>query len=82
MTIKVLQVNNVKFFKRWHWWSMWEDISVFDYESTPFLIQMCVSRTNAKKFKAIRITGKYYKQATCKDIGDLLPMDYERTNRL
>jgi len=74
MKIDILQVENAKF-KKWHWWSYWYDVAVFDFESTPFLLQMRIDRMNRKKFNAIRITGTFvYRQAKCTEIGDLIPM--------
>jgi len=53
--------------------------AVFDYECTPFLLQMRVDRMNGKHFRCIRMTGTFhYRQATVRDIGDLTPMGRER----
>lgn len=74
MKVDVLTIDDVTF-KWWQWWSNWVDVAVFDYFSTPFLLQMRVSRTNEKMFNAKRITGKYiYRQSTCLEIGDLVQM--------
>jgi hypothetical protein len=73
MKVEVTTVESVKF-KRWQWFSNWIDIAVFDYESRPFLVQMRVSRTNAKSFRAVSVTGWSYKQATTQQIGDLTQM--------
>jgi hypothetical protein len=73
MNVKVLTVEDVTF-KRWQWFSNWIDIAVFDFENRPFLVQMQISRTNAKIFKAVSITGFMYKQAKTLDIGDLTQM--------
>lgn len=75
MNVNVLQIEEAKF-KRYWWWSNWVDIAVFDFESTPFLLQMKVSRTNKKRFNATRMTGAFiYRQSTCQEIGDLTQMD-------
>ena len=75
MKVNVLTIDDVEI-GRFSWWSKWIDVAVFDYTSTPFLLQMRVSRTNAKKFKAIRMTGKYiYRQATTTCIGNLVQME-------
>lgn len=73
MKVDVLTVADVSI-KRWHWWSNWIDIAVFDYQSRPYLIQMRVSRTNAKQFQSISMVGPWYKQATTREIGDLTQM--------
>ncbi|MDD3814410.1 MAG: hypothetical protein PHZ02_07165 [Desulfocapsaceae bacterium] len=73
MKVDVLTVDDVVF-KKWRWWSNWIDIAVFDYTSEPFLIQMRISRTNSKKFKAVNITGMFYRQTTTTIVGDLTQM--------
>jgi len=74
MKVDVLTVADVNF-KWWQWWSNWIDVAVFDCGSTPFILQMRVSRTNEKMFNAKRVTGKYwYRQSTCREIGDLVQM--------
>lgn len=74
MKIDVLQIEDAKFIK-WCFWSKWIDVAIYDYDATPFLLQMKVSRFNAKRFKSIRLTGRYaYRQALASDIGDLVQM--------
>jgi len=73
MKVDVLTVNDVVI-PKWRWWSNWIDIAIFDYECRPWLIQMRVSRTNAKRFKAISITGGRYKQTQLLCVGDLTQM--------
>jgi len=75
MKVKVLQVKNAKFKYRFSWKSYWVDVAIFDYNCTPFLLQMRVNRLNGKSFKSTRITGKKYLQSTCREIGDLTPME-------
>ena len=62
MKVDVITVDDeaVKIAK-WRWWSNWIDIAISDYDSRPWLIQMSVSRANAKRFKAVSITGFRYK---------------------
>jgi hypothetical protein len=75
MKVDVLQVKDAEFKHKFCFWSNWVDVAVFDYESTPYLLQMRVNRFNKKMFNAMRITGKYmYRQATCSQIGDLTQM--------
>lgn len=50
MKVDVLTVDDVEI-KKYHWWSQWVDICIFQYGYTGYLLQMKVSRTNAKKFK-------------------------------
>lgn len=76
MKVDVLTVADVPI-KRWHWWSNWIDVAVFDYQSRPYLIQMRISRTNAKQFQAISMIGPWYKQATTHEIGNLTQMKAE-----
>ena len=75
LKVNVLQIDNA-IFKKWSWWSNWIDVAVFDYRSTPFLLQMRVDRFNRKSFNAIRMTGTFA-QSTCREIGDLTPMQAE-----
>ena len=74
MKVDVLQVRDASFKKYW-WWSDWIDISVFDWSGNGYLLQMKVSRSNAKKFKCVQFksfSGSAH-PATGK-VGDLLPM--------
>lgn len=73
MKVDILTINDVAI-PKWRWWSNWIDVAVFDYECRPWLIQMRVSRTNAKRFKAISITGSRYKQTQSLCVGDLTQM--------
>ena len=57
MKVDVIQIEQAKFKSRWHWWSNWIDVAVFDYDNDGHLLQMKISRSNAKKF-------------TCKRFGD------------
>ncbi len=75
MKVDVIQVEQAKFQHRFRWWSNWIDVALFDYNSTPFLLQMSVSRTNGKRFNCKRITGSIaYRQCDAAQIGDLTPM--------
>lgn len=76
MKVDVIQASDATF-RRWQWWSDWIDIAVINYEYRPYLVQMRVSRTNAKQFTTSCITGLLYRQATCGDIGDLTSMNKE-----
>ena len=76
MKVDVLTVADVEF-GRLQWWSNWIDVAVFDYNCRPFLLQMRINRINGKQFKAICITGPWYKQATACAIGDLTQMTKE-----
>lgn len=78
MKVDVITVEQVQI-KKWRWWSNWIDVAVFDYECRPFLVQMCVSRNNKKKFRSVSITGPTYKQAVSTVIGDLTQMKKEGT---
>jgi hypothetical protein len=74
MKVEIIQVSEAHFRSRWSWWSQWIDVALFDYECRPWLIQMRVSRTNAKSFKSIPVTGRFYRQTTCAQVGDLTQM--------
>ena len=75
MKVDVVQAADAHF-KKWRWWSNWIDVAVFDYNSTPFLLQMSVSRTNSKRFNAIRMSGGImYRQVTSREIGNLTQME-------
>jgi hypothetical protein len=73
--VDVLQVQDAKFNSGFSWWSDWVDVCIYDFESTPFLLQMSVSRTNKKKFRNARISGTFaYRQVRSSAIGDLVQM--------
>jgi hypothetical protein len=73
MKVEVLTVEQVKI-SRWKWWSNWIDIAVFNYECRPYLIQMRISRTNAKSFRCVSTVGIFYRQCSCLEIGNLTQM--------
>ena len=56
MKVDVLTINECRL-KWWQWWSNWIDIAVFDYSFQPYLLQMRVSRSNAKKFRLVCCVG-------------------------
>lgn len=77
MKVNVLQVQDATF-RRFRRWSMWVDVAVYDYECTPYLLQMQVNRSNKKRFRSVRITGSIiYRQANSQVIGDLTAMSRE-----
>ena len=78
MKVNVLQVSDATFRHRFSWWSQWIDIAVFNYASTPYLIQMRVSRAHGKSFRSIDITGWGAKLCNTSEIGDLTPMRREQ----
>lgn len=80
MKVDVITVEQVNI-PRFRWWSNWIDVAVFDYDFRPFLLQMQVSRTNAKKFKVISMTGWWYRQADSHAIGNLTQMCAEKEGR-
>ncbi len=71
MKVNVITVEDVKI-GRWSWFSKWIDVAVFDYGFRPFLLQMRISRTNAKSFRVVSMTGNL--MAYAKEIGDLIQM--------
>lgn len=56
MKVDVLTVADVQF-KWWQWWSDWVDVCVFDWLSDGHVLQMRVSRCNAKQFKCRKFNG-------------------------
>lgn len=72
MKVDVITVAEATFKSRWRWWSNWIDVALFDNGSKPWLVQMRVSRTNRKQFRAHPITGWGF--ATVCEIGDLTQM--------
>lgn len=52
MKIDVLTAAEAKF-RRFCWWSDWVDIAVFANYDTGHLLQMRVSRRNAKQFRTV-----------------------------
>ncbi len=78
MNVAVMQLDDAVFKNRFRWWSNWVDVAVYDYQSTPFLLQMRINRLNGKSFKSICMSGKFiYRQTRCCVIGDLIPMGKE-----
>lgn len=76
--VSVVTDLDVEFKSKFSWWSKWVDISVFTYNSQPFLVQMRVSRSNKKKFRSTSMNGFIYRQATAQQIGDLIQMSSEK----
>jgi len=75
MKVDVITVAEATFKSRWRWWSNWIDVAMFDYKYETFLIQMRVSRTNAKAFRSVCVTGDFfYRQVTTTTVGDLTQM--------
>lgn len=74
MKVDVLTVDEVTI-PRWCWWSNWIDIAVFNYGSTGYLLQMQVSRRNAKRFKAVALKANYnLAHPSIGEIGNLTQM--------
>lgn len=80
MKVDVIQASECNFGKL-SWWSNWIDIAVVNHSSVALLVQMKVSRTNAKKFKCTAIAPEAIGGRIgvhCSDIGDLMPMKKEQ----
>lgn len=75
MKVDVIQVAEATF-PRFAWRSNWIDIAVFNHDCLPYLLQMRVSRRNAKQFRSRCMTGvNIMPRMTNVDVvGDLLPM--------
>lgn len=69
--VNVLQVEDVKF-GRFSRWSNWVDVCVFDRLGHGYLLQMKVSRRNAKKFRCVEFKAWHNTFAAstmeCKDL--------------
>ena len=70
MKVDVLQVEKATFHSKWHFWSNWVDVAVYDYASC-FLLQMSVSRFNKKRFRSVQITAYDVSHG---QVGDLTAM--------
>ena len=75
MKVNVLQVEDAKFLRKWHYWSIWVDVAVYDYGGSGFLLQMKVSRLNKKSFRNVPFR-KIYSPSVSK-VGDLTQMSGE-----
>lgn len=61
--------------KKWHWWSSWIDIAIMGYGYDGYLVQMKVSRTNAKKFKLRNLSGIGSAKVEAHQVGNLIQME-------
>lgn len=74
--VNVLTVEDAKI-KRWRWWSNWVDVAVIDYAGDSYLVQMKISRTNAKAFRCRKTTGRFTVVGVSSSaIGDLTQMGW------
>ena len=76
MKVAVLTVNDIKI-SRWRWWSNWIDIAVFDFAGAGHLLQMRISRTNAKQFRCRKFASPFsmgVPYASASQAGDLVHM--------
>lgn len=71
--VNVFTADDVDFGKL-RWWSNWIDVSTYNYDNKPWLIQMKISRTNKKKFRSVNISGMSAGIVRLGDIGDLTQM--------
>lgn len=77
MKVDVLTVEQVSIGK-YRWWSNWIDVAVFDYGSCGYLLQMKVSRRNAKRFKAVEMKSAFgCAHASISHAGNLVQMARE-----
>ncbi len=73
MKVEVLQVDEATF-KKWSWWSCWIDIAVFSFGGYGYLLQMKISRINAKRFKCRSMKSiTDVAQPRIDEVGDLIP---------
>lgn len=74
MKVEVLTVEQVRI-KQWRWWSNWIDICTFSYGHTGYLLQMRISRTNAKQFAHRRMLSRVgVAEVNAHEAGDLTQM--------
>ncbi len=73
MKVNVLTANDVKI-KKWRLYSDWIDIAIFYHDYKSYLIQMRISRTNAKQFRTVSIT-RFHTYCSPESIGDLTQME-------
>ena len=76
MKVDVITVEQATF-KKWQWWSNWIDVAVYQYAGEGILIQMRVSRTNAKHFKSRPFTKWCFQKCELQNISDLTQMKKE-----
>lgn len=80
MKVDVIQAKDIAF-KRFCWWSDWIDVSVIGYAGDAHLLQMKVSRFNAKKFSCITMKSSFRSAAAkVSEIGSLTQMSTEKGN--
>lgn len=78
MKVDVLQVAQAEF-KKFSWWSNWVDVAVYNWAGDQgYLLQMKVSRTNAKRFKSRSVTGFLASNVSVGTIGDLTQMSADK----
>jgi len=68
MKIDILTLEDVKIGK-FNWFSKWIDIAVYEYGYSSYLLQMRISRTNAKSFRCRNIA-----ETSMANIGNLTQM--------
>lgn len=79
MKVEVLTVDQVKI-RPWRWWSNWIDVCVFGYAGVGYVLQMRVSRTNAKQFAHRGMRSAFgVAYASERDAGDLVQMPSPQT---
>lgn len=71
-TVPVITANDLAF-KKWRWWSDWIDVCVFEDSCRTHLLQMRVSRSNAKQF-AVRTMTPIYRNLFITRVDGLVQM--------
>lgn len=63
MKVDVITLEEAKV-PKFCWWSRWIDIAIFDYRGEyGYLLQMKVSRLNAKRFKCLPFNQHWWSDA-------------------
>lgn len=73
MKVNVMVVEDIVI-RRFRWWSNWIDICIYDFDGSSYLVQMRISRTNAKSFRSVKTTGIFSWGCGSSVIGDLTGM--------
>jgi len=58
MELSDIKTADIKF-RRFHFWSDWVDMGMFNFCSRGYLMQMSVNRFNKKRFLAIKLSRTF-----------------------
>ena len=72
--VSVLTIEDVSI-RKWHWWSDWIDVCVYDHGYGGYLLQMKVSRRNKKLFRTRSYQAMSGNYVSTIAVGDLTQME-------